>query len=67
MLCCRLWKTPDSRRIFCLEREIMMQKSPQEIIDMIARSEKTTPVKVYVNTTGPVDFGRAAVDRKSVV
>ena len=39
----------------------MMQKSPQEIIDMIAHSEKTTPVKVYVNTTGPVDFGRAAV------
>ena len=39
----------------------MMQKSPQEIIDYIARSEKTTPVKVYVNTTGPVDFGQAAV------
>lgn len=39
----------------------MPQKSAQEIIDYIARSEKTTPVKVYVNTTGPVDFGQAAV------
>ena len=25
----------------------------QEIIDYIANSEKKTPVKVYVNTTGP--------------
>ena len=33
----------------------------QEIIDYIANSEKKTPVKVYVNTTGPVDFGSAAV------
>ena len=39
----------------------MPQKSAQEIINYIARSEKTTPVKVYVNTTGPVDFGQAAV------
>lgn len=39
----------------------MPQKSAQEIIDYIARSEKNTPVKVYVNTTGPVDFGQAAV------
>ena len=33
----------------------------QEIIDYIANSEKNTPVKVYVNTTGPVDFGSAKV------
>lgn len=33
----------------------------QEIIDYIANSEKKTPVKVYVNTTGPVDFGAAKV------
>lgn len=33
----------------------------QEIIDYIANSEKKTPVKVYVNTTGPVDFGTAKV------
>lgn len=39
----------------------MPQKSAQEIIDYIAQSEKSTPVKVYVNTTAPVDFGQAAV------
>lgn len=33
----------------------------QEIIDYIANSEKKTPVKVYVNTTGDVDFGSAKV------
>ena len=33
----------------------------QEIIDYIANSEKKTPVKVYVNLTGPVDFGSAKV------
>ena len=33
----------------------------QEIIDYIANSEKKAPVKVYVNTTGPVDFGSAKV------
>ena len=33
----------------------------QEIIDYIANAEKKTPVKVYVNTTGPVDFGNAKV------
>ena len=33
----------------------------QEIIDYIANSEKKTPVKVYVNTTAPVDFGTAKV------
>ncbi len=33
----------------------------QQIIDYIAGSEKKTPVKVYVNTTGPVDFGSAKV------
>ena len=33
----------------------------QQIIDYIANSEKKTPVKVYVNTTGPVDFGSAKV------
>lgn len=33
----------------------------QEIIDYIANSEKKTPVKVYVNTTGPVEFGKAHV------
>ena len=31
----------------------------QEIIDYIANSEKKTPVKLYVNTTAPVDFGSA--------
>ena len=33
----------------------------QEIIDYIANSEKKTPVKVYVNTTGAVDFCSAKV------
>ena len=33
----------------------------QEIINYIATSEKKTPVKLYVNTTGPVDFGSAKV------
>ena len=33
----------------------------REIIEYIAGSEKKTPVKVYVNTTGPVDFGSAKV------
>ena len=33
----------------------------QEIINYIANSEKKTPVKLYVNTTGPVDFGSAKV------
>ena len=33
----------------------------QEIIDYIAGSPKKTPVKVYVNLTGPVDFGAAKV------
>ncbi|MDN0033106.1 2,3,4,5-tetrahydropyridine-2,6-dicarboxylate N-acetyltransferase [Oscillibacter ruminantium] len=33
----------------------------QEIIDYIANSEKKTPVKIYVNTTGTVDFGSAKV------
>ena len=33
----------------------------QEIIDYIANSEKKTPVKLYVNTTAPVDFGAAKV------
>ena len=33
----------------------------QEIIDYIANSEKKTPVKLYVNTTEPVDFGDAQV------
>ena len=33
----------------------------QEIIDYIANSEKKTPVKLYVNTKEPVDFGDAQV------
>ena len=33
----------------------------EEIIAYIRDSEKKTPVKVYVNTTGPVDFGSAKV------
>lgn len=33
----------------------------QEIIDYIANSEKKTPVKAYVNTTAPVEFGAAKV------
>ena len=33
----------------------------QEIIDYISNSEKKTPVKVYVNTSAPVDFGSAQV------
>ena len=33
----------------------------QEIIDYIAGSPKRTPVKIYVNLTGPVDFGSARV------
>ncbi len=35
----------------------------QEIIDYIANSEKKTPVKLYLNVTGPVDFGNASVFR----
>jgi tetrahydrodipicolinate N-acetyltransferase len=33
----------------------------QEIIDYISTSKKKTPVKLYVNTTGFVDFGDAQV------
>ena len=33
----------------------------QEIINYIASSEKKTPVKLYINTLGPVDFGSAKV------
>ena len=33
----------------------------QEIIDYIASSPKKTPVKLYVNLSGPVDFGNARV------
>lgn len=33
----------------------------QEIINYIANSEKKTPVKLYVNTIGEVDFGSAKV------
>jgi len=33
----------------------------QEIINYIATSEKKTPVKLYVNTIGAVDFGNAKV------
>lgn len=33
----------------------------QEIINYIANSEKKTPVKLYINTLGPVDFGSAKV------
>ena len=33
----------------------------QEIIDYIANSEKKTPVKLYLNTTAPIDFGSAKV------
>ena len=33
----------------------------QEIINYIAASEKKTPVKLYVNTLGPVDFSSARV------
>ena len=35
----------------------------QEIIDYIAKSEKKTPVKLYLNVTGNVDFGTASVFR----
>ncbi len=38
-----------------------MAVNAQEIIDYIASSEKKTPVKLYVNTLGPVDFGSARV------
>lgn len=33
----------------------------QQIIDYMAKTEKKTPVKVYVNTAGDVDFGSAKV------
>lgn len=33
----------------------------QEIINYISNSEKKTPVKLYVNLTGPVNFGSAKV------
>ena len=33
----------------------------QESINYISTAEKKTPVKVYCNTTGPVDFGSATV------
>lgn len=38
-----------------------MPMNAQEIIDYISNSEKKTPVKLYVNTTAPVDFGDAQV------
>ncbi len=39
----------------------MSEMNAREIIDYIAHSQKRTPVKVYVNTTGPVDFCSARV------
>ena len=38
-----------------------MPMNAQEIIDYIANSEKKTPVKLYLNTTAPIDFGSAKV------
>ena len=35
----------------------------QEIINYIANSEKKTPVKLYLNVTGLIDFGNATVFR----
>ena len=37
------------------------EMNAQSIINYIANSEKKTPVKLYVNTTGPVSFGDAKV------
>ena len=38
-----------------------LEMNAREIIRYISESEKKTPVKLYVNTTGPVDFGDAKV------
>ena len=38
-----------------------MPMNAQEIIDYIANSEKKTPVKLYLNTTAPIDFSSAKV------
>ncbi len=37
------------------------EMNAQAIIDYIANSEKKTPVRVWLNLTGPVDFGSAKV------
>lgn len=41
----------------------MNEMNAQEIIDYIANSEKKTPVKLYLNVTGHIDFGGATVFR----
>ncbi len=38
-----------------------MKKSAEEIIQLISTAKKVTPVKLYVKTTAPVDFGEAQV------
>lgn len=38
-----------------------MKKTAQEIIEYISKAQKVTPVKVYVKTSGPVDFGDSQV------
>lgn len=39
----------------------MEERNTREIIDAIAGGEKRTPVKVYVSTDAPVDFGASQV------
>ena len=46
-----------------MEKFVMDVLNAQEIIDYIANSEKKTPVKLYLNVTGAVDFGAATVFR----
>lgn len=38
-----------------------MKKSAEEIIELIGTAKKATPVKLYVKTTAPVDWGEAQV------
>lgn len=38
-----------------------MKKSAEEIIELIGTAKKVTPVKLYVKTTAPVDWGEAQV------
>lgn len=38
-----------------------VKKTAEEIIEYISQAQKVTPVKVYVKTSEPVDFGRAQV------
>ena len=39
----------------------MQKRTAQEIIEYIGSAQKVTPVKLYIKTTAPIDFGSAQV------